>query len=140
MFFFIFCQIFFIKWRKTLSWKFTDESSIKYLWIHKWGRWIRPNSEMVIVNIFCEKDFAWGILLNHHCWEVLVQPVFCFCFFFQVMFVLQMGCKYTENKKRAVQYLFCIRGILYRSSMYRGLKSKKVQFLRQAAFFVSTFF
>ena len=30
------------KWRKTLSWKFTDESSIKYLWIRKWGRWIRP--------------------------------------------------------------------------------------------------
>ena len=29
-------------WRKTLSWKFTDELSIKYLQIHKWGRWIRP--------------------------------------------------------------------------------------------------
>ena len=28
------------KWRKTLSWKFTDESSIKCLWIHKWCRWI----------------------------------------------------------------------------------------------------
>ena len=30
------------KWRKNLSWKFTDESSIKYLWIRKWTRWIRP--------------------------------------------------------------------------------------------------
>ena len=33
------------KWRKNLSWKFTDELSIKYLWIHKWGRWIRPKCQ-----------------------------------------------------------------------------------------------
>ena len=39
-----FLPIFFKKWRKTLSWKFTDESSIKYLWIRKWGRWIWPLS------------------------------------------------------------------------------------------------
>ena len=32
---------FFKKWRKTLSWKFTDESSVKLLWIRKWGRRIR---------------------------------------------------------------------------------------------------
>ena len=32
------------KWRKNLSWKFTDESSIKYLWIRKWTRWIWPLS------------------------------------------------------------------------------------------------
>ena len=32
------------KWRKNLSWKFTDESSIKYLRIRKWTRWIRPNT------------------------------------------------------------------------------------------------
>ena len=32
------------KWRKNLSWKFMDESSVKYLWIDKWGRWIRPMS------------------------------------------------------------------------------------------------
>ena len=30
------------KWRKMSSWKFTDELSVKYLWIHKWTRWIRP--------------------------------------------------------------------------------------------------
>ena len=30
------------KWRKNLSWKFMDESSVKYLWIRKWTRWIRP--------------------------------------------------------------------------------------------------
>ena len=30
------------KMKKTFSWKFTDELSIKYLWIRKWGRWIRP--------------------------------------------------------------------------------------------------
>ena len=42
--FFIFCHIFYKYWRKTLSWKFTDESSIKYLWIDKWGMWIRPMS------------------------------------------------------------------------------------------------
>ena len=41
-FFFIFCRFFFKKWKKTLSWKFTDESSIKYLWIRKWGKWIWP--------------------------------------------------------------------------------------------------
>ena len=29
------------KWRKNVSWKFMDESSIKYLQIHKWTRWIR---------------------------------------------------------------------------------------------------
>ena len=34
----------FKKWRKTLSWKFMDESSVKYLRICKWGRWIRPMS------------------------------------------------------------------------------------------------
>ena len=28
------------KWRKNLSWKFTDESSIKYLRIRNWTRWI----------------------------------------------------------------------------------------------------
>ena len=37
-----FLQKFGKKWRKTLSWKFMDESSVKYLWIHKWGRWIQP--------------------------------------------------------------------------------------------------
>ena len=30
------------QWRKTLSCKYTDESSVKYLRIHKWTRWIRP--------------------------------------------------------------------------------------------------
>ena len=30
------------KWRKNLSWKFTDESSVKYLQIRKWTRWSRP--------------------------------------------------------------------------------------------------
>ena len=30
------------KWRKNLSWKFMDESSIRYLRIHKWTRWIWP--------------------------------------------------------------------------------------------------
>ena len=35
---------FFKKWRKILSWKFTDELSVKYLRIHKWGRWIRPKT------------------------------------------------------------------------------------------------
>ena len=30
------------KWRRNLSWKFTDKWSVKYLWIHKWTRWIRP--------------------------------------------------------------------------------------------------
>ena len=32
------------KWRKNLLWKFTDESSIKYLQICKWTRWIRPKT------------------------------------------------------------------------------------------------
>ena len=40
------------KWRKNLSWKFTDESSIKYLWIHKWTRWIRPK------NVFFQMSLA----------------------------------------------------------------------------------
>ena len=30
------------KGRKNMSWKFMDELSVKYLWIHKWTRWIRP--------------------------------------------------------------------------------------------------
>ena len=39
--FFIFCKNL-AKNEKTMSWKFTDESSVKYLPISKWGRWIRP--------------------------------------------------------------------------------------------------
>ena len=30
------------KMKKNLVQKFTDESSVKYLWIYKWGRWIQP--------------------------------------------------------------------------------------------------
>ena len=66
-FFFIVCQIFAIfqsgaclktlknrwewlkfdtKWRKTLAQKLTYESSVKYLWICKWGRWIRPRAKI----------------------------------------------------------------------------------------------
>ena len=41
------------KWRKNLSWKFTDESSIKYLRVCKWTRWIWPKTEFqTFVNIF----------------------------------------------------------------------------------------
>ena len=37
------------KWRKNLSWKFMDESSVKYLQIRKWTRWIRPKNK---INVF----------------------------------------------------------------------------------------
>ena len=33
------------KWRKNRSWKFVDESSIKYLHIRRWIRWIWPTKE-----------------------------------------------------------------------------------------------
>ena len=45
MFFFIFWKKFGKKWRKTLSWKLTNGSSVKYLWIRKWGRWIWPRTK-----------------------------------------------------------------------------------------------
>ena len=41
------------KWRIILSWKFTDESSIKYLWIRKWTRWIRPLSIVTYYSNSC---------------------------------------------------------------------------------------
>ena len=41
-FFLYFLLKFSKKWRKNLPWKFTDESSVKYLRIRKWTRWIRP--------------------------------------------------------------------------------------------------
>ena len=42
--FFHFLKINGKKWRKILSWKFMDKSSINYLWICKWGKWIGPKS------------------------------------------------------------------------------------------------
>ena len=40
--FFFFFLNFRKKWRKNLSFKFMNESSVRYLWIHKWNSWIRP--------------------------------------------------------------------------------------------------
>ena len=48
------------KLRKNLLWKFMDEFSVKYLWIRKWTRWIRPmsvqywaNSNYWITQLLC---------------------------------------------------------------------------------------
>ena len=90
-FFFIFCQFFFKKWRKTLSWKFMDESSIKYLRIHKWDRWIRPRSSVIFSAsdyILCTKQYClyWGsairafllqlvLVLKTQCTEISIQKI-----------------------------------------------------------------
>ena len=61
MFFFIYWKKFGKKLRKPLSWKFTDELSVKYLWICKWGRWIRPKSENFDNKI--PTELKWDILM-----------------------------------------------------------------------------
>ena len=47
-FFFIFWWIL-AKNEENFSWKFTDGSSVKYFRIHKWTRWIRPKSRLIIL-------------------------------------------------------------------------------------------
>ena len=37
------------RWRKTLPWKIMDETSVKYLQVHKWDRWICPKAK---INVF----------------------------------------------------------------------------------------
>ena len=44
------------KWRKTLSWKFMDESSVKYLRIGRWGRWIQPRCGILYIASSVRKD------------------------------------------------------------------------------------
>ena len=53
------------KWRKTLSWKFTDESSIKYLQIRKWGRWIRPCSTCLKPSFLLISDVPKNLILGN---------------------------------------------------------------------------
>ena len=48
------------KWRKTLSWKFTDVSSVKYLRIHKLGSWIRTKYKSTLTPKF-SKNFSLNI-------------------------------------------------------------------------------
>ena len=41
------------KWRKRLSWK-TEESPVKHLWIHKWGRWLELRLEIWLKEYWLE--------------------------------------------------------------------------------------
>ena len=60
--FFIFCQIIAKKWRKNTSWKVTDESSVNYLQIRKWTRWIRPRYYILYFTRPCTVFLHFGSL------------------------------------------------------------------------------
>ena len=41
--------------KKNLVWQFMDESSIKYLWIRKWGGWFQPKCDSAPIYNDCTK-------------------------------------------------------------------------------------